>query len=289
MSAYRRGTVLGLTVAEIFILLAFLLLFALLLRQMIEDEAVARVNEVARPSPWKKPEKIVTLEQARRELSNAEKALNKVENERIAALNSQNELERELDDAKQAMSEALHDAEDFNERNSLAEAVRDLADRNLTLFRKGENPPCWYEEVPDGKGGMREKPYYAFDIAIYDESVELALRRIPPGGALDDTDQLYVTEWREIGIDDLPYGKRLSDAEFIEAISGMVSLASNRQIRSYACRLWVMVWDKTPDAAKERWQNAHDKLIEGYFGAYTVQDLEWHAHPFSAAEFQLSK
>ena len=36
-----------------------------------------------------------------------------------------------------------------------------------------------------------------------------------------------------------------------------------------------MVWDKTPVHAKKRWKDAHDRIIEGSFSAYTVQDLEW--------------
>ena len=36
-----------------------------------------------------------------------------------------------------------------------------------------------------------------------------------------------------------------------------------------------MVWDKTPDHAKKRWKDAHDRIIEGSFSAYTVRDLEW--------------
>ncbi len=274
---------LGLTVAEIFILLAFLLLFALLLRQILADEATLQTDETPRPVIWERPDTIETLTQAKHELELAEQALSKVENERALVSAAYNKVNRKLDETKKAVIDAERKLGEADEARSNAEAMRDRFSRDLgTLRRKGENPPCWYEEVPDGKGGTREKPYYAFDIAIYEDSVELAPRRIPPGGALDDTDQLYVTEWRELRIDELPYGKRLGNSEFIEAVSEIVAQAKQRQIRTYECVLWVMVWDKTSMDAKQRWKNAHDRLIEGSFGAYTVQDLEWQNHPFSA-------
>ncbi|MCY3837159.1 MAG: hypothetical protein OXH09_00630 [Gammaproteobacteria bacterium] len=46
-------------------------------------------------------------------------------------------------------------------------------------------------------------------------------------------------------------------------------------MRSYSCVFWVRVWDLTSRHAKARWQQAHDKLIEGMFGAYTVRSDPW--------------
>ena len=67
----------------------------------------------------------------------------------------------------------------------------------------------------------------------------------------------------------------MSDNEFAEAVSDLVAQEKNRQVRTYECVFSVRVWDKTPSEAKKRWKDVHDRLIEGLFNAYTVQDLEW--------------
>ncbi len=144
------------------------------------------------------------------------------------------------------------------------------------MRRKGKNPPCWYQIVDAGEGKTREKPYYAFNVAIYEDSIELAPRETPPpGGADDDGGGPYADEWKRLQIKELPYGKRLSDKEFTEAVRDLVEKGRNRQVRTYECVFSVMVWDKTPDYAKKRWKDAHDRIIEGSFSAYTVQDLVW--------------
>ena len=146
------------------------------------------------------------------------------------------------------------------------------------MRRKGENPPCWYKIVSVGEGKTREKPHYVFNAAICEDSIVLEPRTAPPGGAFDDGDGLYVDEWKRLRIKELPYGKTLSDNEFNEAISDLVAQGRNRQVRTYECVFSVKVWDKVPDHAnnaKKRWKDAHDRVIEGSFSAYTVQDDEW--------------
>ena len=96
-----------------------------------------------------------------------------------------------------------------------------------------------------------------------------------PGGAFDDGGGPYTGEWKRLHIDTLPYGKKLSEAEFTEAVRDLVVQGRNRQVRTYECVFSVMVWDKTPDHAKEIWKDWHDRIIEGSFSAYTVQDLQW--------------
>ncbi len=103
----------------------------------------------------------------------------------------------------------------------------------------------------------------------------MAPREAPPGGAFDDSAVAYVDEWKQLGVNELPYGIKLSDSEFMEAVSTLVAQGRNRQVRTYSCIFSVMVWDKTPTYAKQRWKDAHDRIIESSFSAYTVRDLEW--------------
>ena len=275
MSSYRQGTVLGLTIAEAFILLTFLLLIALLgLNQ--EDELLQESDSDNAPRVWVRPEKIETLvktaEQARKLQEEAEQARVVAERERAQALKKLEKTRKAQERAEQARKLQ----EEAEQARVVAERERDQARSDLALMRrKGENPPCWYQVVSAGEGKTREKPDYVFNVAIYKDSIELAPRPAPPGGAFDDGGGLYADEWKRLYIEELPYGKALSDAEFNEAVSDLVAQGRNRQVRTYGCVFSVMVWDRTPDNAKKRWKDAHDRVIEGLFSAYTVRDLEW--------------
>ena len=293
MSDYRRGAVLGLTVAETFILLTFLLIVALL-GLIQRDEPLPEPDESNPPRVWVPPERIETLvnaaklareakEQAEenrvaaereRDLAHAKaeqarNALKESEQARAAAERERNSAREEAKQARRAVAEAEQARTD-------AEREYEQAQTDLeTLRRKGKNPPCWYQVVDAGEEKTREKPDYAFNVAIHEDSIELAPRTPPQGGALDDGGGLYADEWKRLQIDELPYGKRLSDDEFTKVVSNLVAKGRNRQVRSYECVFSVMVWDKTPDHAKKRWKDAHDRIIEGSFSAYTVRDLVW--------------
>ena len=339
MSGYRRGAVLGLTIAETFILLTFLLLVAML-GLTYGDEPPPEPDTANPPRVWVRPEEIETLEnaaeEARKAQEEAERTRAAVERERDqaheeaeearkaqeAAEQAQAAVERERDQAHEEAEEARMAQEAAEQAQAAAERERDQAHEEAEearmaqeaaeqaqaaaererdqaheeaeqtraaverepdqarhdlalLRRKGKNPPCWYQIVPAGEGKTREKPYYAFKLAIYEDSIELAPRTAPPGGAFDDGGGLYADEWKRLRIDELPYGKKLSDNEFTEVVSDLVAQGRNRQVRTYECVFSVMVWDKTPDHAKKRWKDAHDSIVEGSFSAYTVRDLEW--------------
>ena len=291
MSAYRRGTVLGLTVAEIFILLAFLLLFALLLRQILEDEAKAKIYETSSsPSIWERPKEIETLAQANVELDKAEAAIKEIEEQLEDTAQELNDVADQLDESKVAQTEAERAQAEAKREQAETEQELDEAKQSLekaeaekeevanefeTFKTKGENPPCWYTVVPDGNDGTREKPLYTFNVAIHENSIELARRDVPPGGAFDDSDELYSAEWDRLRIDDLPYGEPLSDSEFRNAVEPLAERANQSKVRTYPCIFWVMVWDKTPLDAKSRWKRVHDQIIEGSFGAYEARNIEW--------------
>ena len=323
MSGYRRGAILGLTVAETFILLAFLLLVALL-GLVSRDEPLAEPDTESPPPPrvWVRPDEIETLvkaaEAARKKLEEAEQARTAVERERDqaqeqaeaarkareqaerarttaererdraqeqaeAARKAHDEaeqaraaVERERDQA-QEQADVAHKARDEAEQaRAAAEHARDQIKRDLALLhRKGKNPPCWYQIVSAGEDRTREKAYYAFDVAILENSIVLAPRSAPPGGADDDGGGPYADEWKRLRIGYLPYGRELSDNEFSEAVRDLVAQGRNGQVRTYECVFSVRVWDKTPDHAKKRWKEAHDQIIEASFSAYTVRDDEW--------------
>ena len=186
MSGYRRGAVLGLTVAETFILLTFLLLIALL-DFVHQDESPPEPGTGRPPRVWVPPDEIETLvnaaDQARRAQEEAEQARAAAERERDQAHEKAEEARRAQEEAEQARAaaererdqahgkaeEARKAQEEAQQARAAAERQRDEAQRDLALLRrKGKNPPCWYQIVSAGAGKTREKSYYAFNVAIYE-------------------------------------------------------------------------------------------------------------------------
>ena len=285
---YRRGTVLGLTVAEVFILLLFLLLLALLVlvrdweaerkteadrRDEMEDRLAVLQKQQDEWQPlmdqFKTPEEILTLHQQKEEAErNAEE-----HRERAEA------LQEILNQSDAATKEAAEQAEARREAEKALEATQQALEetqRELGLLRtKGENPPCWYRAVADDKGGTREKPLYALNVAVFDDRMIVHRPEPPTGGATDDGDSTYAEEADRLPFDIIPYGKPLTDEQIKQHLQPISAAGKAEQVRSYACIFWLRVWDKTSPDAKERWKQAHDGILEGMFGAYTVQNDPW--------------
>ena len=189
-SEYRRGTVLGLTVAEVFILLLFLLMLAFLaLAQEWQTEADRPVTEPEKELGRVKeklneaestldgvqrvvqkydgsmptPDEIVTLEADKDEPSRISEDRRQDETDRlpenVRKLPERVEhiIRKALEEAKQAADRAKRAKASENQAKQATKRI----EREINVLReKGHNPPCWYERVPDGRGSKREKPYY---------------------------------------------------------------------------------------------------------------------------------
>ena len=233
------------------------------------ENAYAQAEKAQAESEQVRAAAKIEHDQTREKLDEAQLALEEAEQVRAVAEIEREKTRKELNEAQIALEEA-----------ELARATtareRDYAQRDLALLRhKGENPPCWYKIVNSSNGKTREKRLYVFKVAIYEDSIELGQLEPPPGGAFDDGGKTYADEWKQLQVGELPYGKKLNDIEFEEAVKILHDQGKKRQVRTYECVFSVRVWDKTPNDAKERWQYAHDELIERYFNAYTVKDLRW--------------
>lgn len=349
---YRRGTVLGLTIAEIFILLIFLVLLAFLgLANNWEKKEKEYLADQQLLSEWRDvleefqaPEEIRTLHSKAKRLEQQLDGREAADTEkRLAALSRKNvELREEIEAIRRERKE-LHDENTRlsqensalqEERNSLREdsavarrdaeqeaaalreeieTIRKQRDESIrdnrrlsnmytelreerdalheqaadaeqetdriraefdTFRRKGQNPPCWYETVPAGDG-TREKAHYLFDIAVHDEYMVVRRRPIPPGRADDDHGRPYAEEAGDLGLEDIPFGDRLTDEEMNRHMKPIRDLGRDRKVRSYSCIFWVKVWDRTSRDAKLRWKQAHDEILEGLFGTYVVKDDPW--------------
>ena len=310
---YRRGAVLGLTIAEIFILLVFLMLLALMGVNRYWSEMFA---------PWKPiiekytPEEIKValelpdeleqeLERLKRQIDELEKDKKRLQQRIRTLVDSEGETGEKLEEALR-LSDELHQQierlrqqiEELKaEKERLQQRIRTLVDREresgesdlkrendvlrekMRIIGKGGTPPCWYQQIDDTnpitKANWREKPYYLFDIVIREDHMEVQPVPIPPGSAEDDGGKPYSDEAKGLGLDTIPYGKPLTDREMRDAMSRLYELGKKGQLRTYSCIFYVRVWDETPEASKDRWKRAHDSVLEQFFGTYQVRDVLW--------------
>ena len=220
-------------------------------------------------SEFETPDKVVTL---RRQKEEAERTAAE-QRKRADA------LQEVLGESDNATKEAAEQIEKRLEAERELQAAQDdlqETQRQLDLLRtKGENPPCWYRIVPDAKRGTREKPLYALNVAVFDQHMVLHRPEPPSGGATDDGDATYAVEAARLPFGTIPYGTPLSDTQLVRHLLPISTAGKEEQVRSYACIFWLRVWDRTSPDAKERWKQAHDGILEGMFGAYTVRDDAW--------------
>lgn len=252
---YRRGVVLGLTVAEIFLLLLFLILIAALAWSRAKETELAETKDrltVAEDhldewhdvmDQFETPEEIRKLEQRKRHLEREKRLLEREHKMLLDTLEGQ-------------------DAADAAKR--LTKRLRELDEER----QKGHNPPCWYREKPDGKGGTREQPCYTFNIAVFDRHFIVQRAGTPPACTAGAA---------AIPLHTTPYGTPLDNTALRKHLEPVSQAGKNAQVRSYPCVFWVRVWDKLSHSAdaKDRWKRAHDDILEGMFGAYTVKDEPW--------------
>ena len=277
---YRRGAVLGLTIAEIFILLVFLMLLALM-----------GVNRYwgKRVDPWKEiidrhtPEQIVAaLRHPDKRWEEVPRLKSEIEELKRQKEQLQHRI-RTLEDREGTTGTLLDEAEEeLRELGiTLSKQERALAQANdkIRIIGKGITPPCWYQRVqetnPITQANWREKPYYLFDIAIREDHMEVRRLPVPGGSAEDDNGRPYAAEAKDLPLDEIPYGERLTDVEMRRAMSPLYERAKASQVRTYSCIFYVRVWDETPSGAKDRWKRAHDGVLEQLFGTHQVRGTTW--------------
>lgn len=272
---YRRGTVLGLTVAEVFILLLFLLLLALLV--LVRDWQAEREREEREREQMNDRLEVMQKEQDKWEGVKEEfktpdeiRTLFQKKDEEIDKLRQEKgDLQRILES-----DETKKQAAEHAKARREAETKLEETQRKLRVERKGENPPCWYQIVSDAHG-TREKRLYALNVAVCDDHMIVHLPEPPPGGATDDGDSTYAEDAAHLPFGDIPYGQPLTDEQIVRHLQPISAAGKAKQVRTYACIFSVRVWDKTSLGAKERWKQAHDSILEGMFNAYTVRKDPW--------------
>lgn len=298
---YRRGTVLGLTIAEIFVLLVFLMLLALLgvnrhwierfepWRDIMEKSkpedvkrALARPNELRREIERLK----VQIEELRKEKERLQNRIRTLVAREGTVGEELDEMKRQLAECERALEDAKHKVETLTRENQRLQATNnELQGRNddledqIRIIGKGTTPPCWYQVVeetnPITDANWREKAYYLFDIVIREDHMEVQPAPIPEGRAEDDDGEPYAEEAKDLDLEAIPYGVPLTDQEVFDVMRRLYEVGKASRIRTYSCAFYVRVWDETPATAKDRWKRAHDDVLEQLFGTYQVRDFLW--------------
>ena len=246
--------------------------------QVQQDQVTESLSEVLPrvendPGAWVKaleefeaPEDILTL---RRQKNDADRRAETLREALDEAELRRDEAEKEIERSREETRQAVQARDEAQKQ--VEEAEREL----LVLREKGHNPPCWYEKVPNGAGGEREKPYYTFDVAVLDDNMVVRRLEPPPGRAEDDDGAAYAEEARQLQLDRIPYDSPLDDTDVIRHLQPIHEAGKRAEVRSYSCIFWVRVWDETSPDAKMRWQQAHDRILEGLFGTFRVTNDPW--------------
>ena len=205
-------------------------------------------------------------------LVEAEQERDVAENERQKVTRENEQLMAEATQQQEELSEKTQQLQQLQEEN---DQFQQLAEERRILLEKGQNPPCWYELVDNGEGGQREKGLYIFDVGVFDQHMVVRRRPVPSGGAVDDGDRTYAEEAALLPLEDVRFDMPLNDEEFSRDLEPIFEAGKQRRVRTYSCIFYVRVWDQTSEFAKERWQEAHDRVLEGLFGTFQVRDEPW--------------
>jgi len=252
--AYRRGIVLGLSLAELFILLVFLLLLALLGYALSRDDHAARQAQAIAEQQKQLAEQQEQLDALAPIVDADPNALR----QRIV------QLAREKSDAEKRAEEAERDAES-------AEVARQAAEQKYQQLKQakkdsevlGQFSPCWYVVVQE-QSGEREKAVFTFDVRMRNETVLVQKHyRPPPPGAHTPA----------VEYDRAALGRELRYAEFMRKFEPLKIAGREKRVRDRECYFHVQVWDTTTD--KTAYKSAFNDYVREVFVPTSVRRDPW--------------
>lgn len=282
---YRRGLILGLSLAELFLILIFLLLLVALgavqnleERNQETEEKLQEAEEQLRETE----EQLQKAEKEKKELQDSLTAIHEaigreITVEEFGRLVKQVEERHELIEKNQKLSDQLAEAQEKIDQadkvaeilkensiapediekiledkesaeNQLNEAREEIAKRDQVIneyAKKGQDPPCWFTNVSDN-----------------DEVDGIRQRHVKIFDVLI-TDTAFIVRWHDNSQidaidkgneDALPHveasfmNRGLNAEEFRSAFSKFNNAGKAKTIQSYRCRFMVDVFDATsPD------------------------------------------
>ena len=278
-TAYRRGLVLGLTMAEVGILVIFVLLLLLALaafdRQRYQaavavqperlaqleasERALHAINDVVGAEPADTPAEIQELVRAVSESARSPEGQASLQAVRSAL----EELERTEQEIRR-VAERLGGEGGRNMAETVAEQSRDLAlkegqlqhaeQRLRALSRGADARPCWVE--PDGR------IVFLYDVILTSGGIRMRLRDEVAGSARL-ADVAARAAFTPASIDP---AVALSEEQFRSRTRALYDYGRRAENQ---CRFHVYVWDGTAPAEKERYKDLL-RTVEGHFYKQTT-------------------
>ena len=298
LTSYRKGLTLGLTLAEIFILLLFLLLLILLGYYTVAEKRKVELQE-ALVAEQKKVEQFRELPKEKLDLVRKVIELQR-QTETLQRENSinRNLLEEKSEDIEELQEEVERKSENLTElqeeieqkSENLAELQKEIKQKNESLAesqealsqhaKKGIDPPCWY--WVSGTGAARkEHTHHLIDVAVHDKHLLIRLLDPPKGRAVQANGDIaatsYAEEYKALPLAPLrarSAPKQISTDEFLELTQPIFNKGKNKQVRDYACVFYARVWDETSPTAKQRWKNTELKIGDVFY-ITLVHDDPW--------------
>ena len=297
---YRRGLVLGLSLAELFLILIFLLLLvAISVVQFLEEDKEEFLDQIRslKEENEKLHEQVKFVEGEKEKLydhlTRIYKDLGyeiteefgdftetiKDENERLTQENKklQDTLfikDKELADRQQELNEA--DRENKELYAELEQKGFELLATKAELEQKtkneklGDNPPCWFTWSTDSDGERRRKHEKIFDVLIRDDTFKV--RR-------HDNSQITknINTGKEnvlLYVDKANLNRDLKIESFVPIFSKIRKAGELKNIQDYDCRFMVDVYDQTSQNNKDGYKH-NLSIVESVFLKTEIRGEQW--------------
>ncbi len=294
-SGYRRGLVLGFTAAEIMVLLLFLML---LIMGLVLADADSKIDTqlhtidklTTESDRWRSKYSVQKQESfqlselvndLQRELVEQQKKF-EIQEEQIRT-QSDSEIERLEANVKSLQQEIEKQNIDSARLNAGNEIKIQDSERKLSESdSKGQESACWYVEVPDNDGKMRERPLFLFDIKIADEFIHvvypssvtnrlLAKHKNPNFNSNEIHDIFTKMDFNPAILENY-----FMIEEFKPAFKNFFELGQNKQVRpGQKCAFNVAVWDHTSPNNKEGYKETYHQIVEKVFYPLPIMKDPW--------------
>lgn len=287
--SYRRGLVLGFSLAELFLILVFLLLLlgtavsTIYIKTQEELDNAKQTIKTITNEDNEFTDTITTVDRALGEniitpediedliegkkTSQEEKSegdgLTTEEREEIVEKREEAVEEREIvvdkrEESVKKREEAVENREEVVEE--WEESV-EKREEKIALLDKGQHPPCWYVLVSDStkETGYREEHIRIYDVKITDDKFVV---RKKDNSEIENLEQ---GETRHLPtINDSAFNRELTESEFLNIFRPLFNVGRNKKIHEYPCNFMADVYDFTSKDNKQGWQK-NLRIVKGLF------------------------
>ena len=257
---YRRGLVLGLSLAEVFLILLFLLLLVFmglttsLQEELQESQDTLEVTQEVIGKQIKIEDftrLVEIISKLKSEVKELSDQLADMQEKLAESLSEKTSLEEKIDKLEAEISELDKELVKEQIKKELAESQledvnRESAKKDQVIdeyAKKGQDPPCWFVNVPDEDevDGIRQKHVKIFDVKIEDNS--FSVRWHDNSKIKFEIDKGNEIKLPQVGPNIL--GKKLSVKRFTQEFSRFDEAGATKLIQNYKCRFMVDIFDET--------------------------------------------